>query len=758
MQKTRTPIRAGQRVIVRDEPWLVVGAELLDDVRVVRLRGLGEHNRDEVRAVLAPFDPIDVTDAGTSLRARSRRSVLATAAVTIADARRWTEVWTAASARIDLHSWQLEPALAAVKGATRILLADAVGLGKTIQAGLIISELRARGLAERVLVLTPASIREQWAAELGERFGLHATVLDHSTLAATAAHLPPDVNPWSVSRLTVASIDLVKRPEVRASLDALPLDVVVVDEAHHLTPGSDRGALVADLAARAPWVVLATATPHSGDQRAYRFLTALGGSDDSLTVFRRTRAVAETRLPRRTRLFSVTPTAAERALLQGTLEYARAVKRQSGGATATLVASVIARRAASSAAAAHRTLARRLALLTRVAQPAEQTVLPWEASEADGEPGDAALVCAGLADERQEVQWLERLTELAQSAASSSSKIDALRRLVARSREHVLVFSEYRDVVEQTALQLRDVTTPAVLHGGLSPRERRGAVRAFTEGRVRTLVATDAAGEGLNLQTRCRFVVTLELPWTPLRLEQRIGRVDRLGQTRRVHAIHLVHRASFEATVIARLEQRRARTLLPGGDTSAISSNTAVVEQRRLRHLAGRSSRSPSIRASFAVDWPAGRTASGIVLVYSVVLLDGHGGVVQREVIALRAIAGAAIGRRLTRQMIRRLTGAWPLRDELRAEVRRRVDDARTSMRDIRSPLESRLRHALTAVDSRLVLWQGSLFDRHAEQSAQARAEQVCRLRSHLLQRQARAAAISTITATRPQLIAAWVE
>ena len=206
----------------------------------------------------------------------SRDAVLRVAAAAIAGSASWSDCWTAGSARIDLRPWQLEPARAAIAGASRLLLADAVGLGKTIQAGLILAELMARGLAQRILILTPASLRAQWASELSAKFGLVAAVFDHSALAEAAANLPVGVNPWKTASIVVSSIDLVKRPEVRSALDEVPFDALVVDEAHHLTPGTDRSAVVVDLAGRTPWVVLATATPHSGDEAAYRFLHSIG--------------------------------------------------------------------------------------------------------------------------------------------------------------------------------------------------------------------------------------------------------------------------------------------------------------------------------------------------------------------------------------------------------------------------------------------------------------------------------------------------
>src|SRR5690606_30956964 len=115
----------------------------------------------------------------------------------------------------------------------RVLLADGVGGGKTIEAGLIIAELTARGLARRTLVLTPAGLRRQWADELQARFGLYPVVLDKAALTGETRTLPVGASPWRANPLVVSSIDMVKRPENAAAIESAPVDLLVVDEAHH---------------------------------------------------------------------------------------------------------------------------------------------------------------------------------------------------------------------------------------------------------------------------------------------------------------------------------------------------------------------------------------------------------------------------------------------------------------------------------------------------------------------------------------------
>jgi hypothetical protein len=220
---------------------------------------------------------------------------------------------------------------------------------------------------------------------------------------------------------------------------------------------------------------------------------------------------------------------------------------------------VLARRACSSAGSLARSVERRLALLAGAAMPAAvQGRLPLAALFGDEEP-DGALGARGLADKEDERGSLEEVLRLARrAAAGGESKIAAIGRLLSRTREPAIIFTEYRDTLARLAAAL-DGPGVARLHGGLTARERIEAVRRFTAGDARLLLATDAGSEGLNLQHRCRLVINLELPWTPARLEQRVGRVDRIGQTRRVHAVHLLAAGSCEELTLARLARRMQR-------------------------------------------------------------------------------------------------------------------------------------------------------------------------------------------------------
>jgi len=466
---------------------------------------------------------------------------------------------------MDLLPHQLEPALAILRGlGSRVLLADEVGLGKTIQAGLVCAELLVRGAIDRVLVLTPAGLRGQWRDELLKRFSIRATTVDAPALRTAAATLPVGLNPWSAQPIAIASIDYVKRPEVLPAVAACSWDLVIVDEAHGVGGDSDRHVAVGLLAARAAYVLLLTATPHSGDRRAFASLCGLGSLDaDPLLVFRRSRNAVQIGVPRRVHITAARPSADERRMHRSLADYTAAVRadRRELHDASWLALSVLHKRALSSAWSLAQSIDRRLASLLAVGANDARAQLMLPLGDPDGErstddEAPAWPADLGLSDADYERRLLTELAAHARTAARHETKLAMLRRLLKRARESAVVFTEYRDTLLHIS---RVLDLPCVvLHGGLTARERAAALAVFASEPRTVLLATDTAGEGLNLHHGCRLVVNVELPWNPMRLEQRIGRVDRIGQRRTVHAFHLIATGTGEPRILRRLAQRIA--------------------------------------------------------------------------------------------------------------------------------------------------------------------------------------------------------
>lgn len=739
---------------VRDECWSLTGAEVFDNCTLWTLEGRGSGNAGRVFQVISPFDRPAIADIDRP-RLRKRRAVLRRALAAIAGDRPALGLWTAAAADLDLLAYQLEPALAVLRGATRVLLADGVGLGKTVQAGLILSELRARGLADRALILCPAGLREGWVRELRERFQIPAASLDQSSMALGLHELPAGRNPWSAHAVIVASIDLVKRPEVLAAVEEVAFDLVIADEAHHLTPGSDRGHAVSRLGSRAPWLVLLSATPHSGDQAAFDYLTTLGSLADPLTVFRRSRSAVGLEHNRRVHLVSITRGVDEMRLLQATEEYTRAIwtARGQSDRAVQLVAITLTRRAASSAAALAHTLARRRALLAGTPPPAaRQPALPWdEPGEVEDEESDERLACRGFEDAETEQRSLDALIDLAHRAMPGASKLRRLARFLRRAGEPAVVFTEYRDTLHAAASALASFLAVGAIHGGVPAPLREEVLREFDAGGIQVLLATDTAGEGLNLQRRCRLVVNLELPWNPRRLEQRIGRVDRIGQQRRVHAVHLLHRGSIEERVWSHLERRRrlaaetlgdddppsedevARTLFdavalppPRGAAVAATQIDAGAELSRAsnhRRWQQCGSHAPLDRPVFAMPRRRRRRDCVAIAVHEQATFRPTGGLIERRVratVVRLAAANSAVAWRMAAAAVLPPSphpanpggphGPW------------------------HNPI-ARIARAREQLAAPSPLQQVSLFDRRAERAAGARREVVARLDEALARR-----------------------
>jgi superfamily II DNA or RNA helicase len=563
LRPTGHQFRPGDLLRIRAERWRLVSATVFDTQIALDVRGCDTHNAGTAAIFLSPADVVQPlttsrTPRITGTAAFRRRACRELAAATPSlDALR-----TAADADVTVMPFQLEPALAVTGGlCRRLLVADAVGLGKTIQAGLVIAEQLHRTADGRALIVTPAALRQQWCDELQQRFHLRATLLDADHIARTRSLVSAGVNPWAIAPVIIVSIDYIKRPEVVRAVESLIWDVLVLDEAHALCGSSERAAAASQLAARARVVVSLTATPHAGDDNAFARLCALGqlGDPGPPMLFRRTRRDIGLPSTRRVQWLTVRSTPAETEMHRTLLDYARRVSRQSSDdRRATLAMTVLVKRACSSASSLARSVERRIALLDALGEvPADnQLLLPFECAP-DEEPS-SLLAVPGLEDRATERALLQELLECARFAARDERKLDVLDRLLRRHPDPAIVFTEYRDTLHRIAdrLQHRDA---AIVHGGLTPTERQQALRRFTHGQAALLLATDAASEGLNLHQRCRRVINVELPWTPLRLEQRIGRVDRLGQRRVVHAVHLIAGGTAEEHTVSRLLARMSR-------------------------------------------------------------------------------------------------------------------------------------------------------------------------------------------------------
>ncbi len=504
----------------------------------------------------------------------------------------------------------------------RFLLADDPGAGKTIMAGLLLKELRFRGLAERVLIVVPPLVSRQWQEELATKFSEEFTIIDNGVLKANVGR-----NPWMETDRCITSVYWAARDNVLEALKDADWDLVIVDEAHKMaayqqgvrsqkTRKTRLYRLGEELSVRTKHLLLLTATPHKGDPENFRLLLELLDRDlfadrqileeamrssDNPIILRRLkeemrRFDGSPLFPQRTvKTVAFDLSRAERELYDEVTEYVaehfnKAMQKEKR--TVGFAMTILQRRLTSSLAAITASLTRRherlLALLDQVralvATKARNALNSGENETVLEELLGGAEV-EDLDDLTEEERWkvedslVERLTN-AESIEELQAEVLALERLVRRARaalssgieaklirltdailrdeglaargEKLLIFTEAKDTLDFLVERLRSQGfTVAVIDGSLSMDQRRKQQELF-RGPAQVMVATEAGGESINLQF-CNQMVNYDIPWNPNRLEQRMGRIHRIGQKNEVFIFNLVATDTREGAVLAAL-------------------------------------------------------------------------------------------------------------------------------------------------------------------------------------------------------------
>ena len=507
----------------------------------------------------------------------------------------------------------------------RYLLADEVGLGKTIEAGLVMRELKLRGLVRRILVVSPKGIATQWVAEMQTHFNEQFQLVlgdDISTLQRLATGPDQRNSAWSMFDQVIVSLDSVKPMDKRRGWTAERVadynrsrfedlitagwDLVVVDEAHRLGGSTDQVArykLGKGLAEAAPYVLLLSATPHPGKTDAFHRLMNLLDDDafpdmDSVSRDRVAPYVIRTEKrkaidadgkplfkPRRTQM---APLAWEsrhhlqQLLYEAVTDYVREgynqalrEKKRHIGFLMILMQRLV----VSSTRAIRTTLERRLAALKEGEQQASLHLADLENGTEGSESSDDEMAelydmdgqelldellkshVSALQSEGSHVETLLNAAVRCEQAgpdAKAEALIEWVYELQAEENEpdlKVLIFTEFVPTQQMLKefLEARGISV-VTLNGSMDMEERKQAQDAFRKSH-RVLVSTDAGGEGLNLQF-AHVIINYDIPWNPMRLEQRIGRVDRIGQPKTVRAINFVFEDSVEFRVREVLEQK----------------------------------------------------------------------------------------------------------------------------------------------------------------------------------------------------------
>jgi superfamily II DNA or RNA helicase len=612
------------------EPIRVVAAEPVGGRLKIAGEGLRSGHHQQLYLDPAQLAAIRVSPPEGTFDGDAERFRLAIEATRLALAHEYDPYFSLSISRVDPLPHQIEAVYDAMLPLPRVrfLLADDAGAGKTVMAGLLLRELKLRGLVERTLIVAPANLCFQWRRELFDRFREPFEVLRGDDLRNAYG-----TNPWHDRAQVITSMDWAKRDEVKASLERAPRwDLVIVDEAHRMSAAdpehkTDRYLLGELLSERTDHLLLLTATPHRGDKDNFALFLRLLDRDAYAHVESLEEAIRRNRAPfylRRTKealvgfpdpetgvvrsLFTKRDARtvafdldeAELAFYESLTRYVQdqsiraAADPSARGRALGFTMAMYQRRFASSLYAARRSLERRLAKIedrlagrgsTRATAEvaatfderrlAERDELTEEEATAVEEAVEEASLAADREDLLRERSELRPLIEEARrlEARDDSSKLRKLRQVLTDERvfadptTKLLVFTEHKDTLDYLVAKLREWGLRVTqIHGGMAvgdsdaPGTRLHAEREFRDS-AQVLVATEAAGEGINLQF-CWLMVNYDIPWNPMRLEQRIGRIHRYGQEKDCLIFNFVAQNTREGqvlgTLLARLDEIRS--------------------------------------------------------------------------------------------------------------------------------------------------------------------------------------------------------
>jgi superfamily II DNA or RNA helicase len=540
-------IAPGARVLIRDEEWFVRTNDPCDvGGRQLACIGISELVRNREAIFLTALDSVEVLDPAETelvpdesprfmssllyLEARLRQTVPTT-----------PEIALGHRGAMDTLPFQLVPTQRALEQLRpRFLIADAVGLGKTLEAGILVSELMRRGRGRRILVVTTKSMMQQFQMEFWTRFTIPLTRLDSAGIQSIRRRIPANHNPFHYFDKTIISIDTLKRDtEYRHYLENAHWDIIVIDEAHNVSFKGSRtlnNRLASLLAERSDALIMLTATPHSGDRESFASLMRMLDPTvlprkaeytkqdvEHLFVRRFKRDVRDEirqEFPeRKVFRFRRSATAAEEHAFTILGNLALHSDRDRPAGAEMLFRTTLEKSLLSSPAACAQTVRERMARLrTRdSAHPdlasLSELLVAVEAIEAD----DVSKLLELVHRLKTDHTWEWDPNDPADRIVVFTERIETLKFLHAELPHR---------------LGLRD-NAVAILHGQLPDTELAKTIESFgrTASPLRLLIASDVASEGLNLHFQSHRLVHYDIPWSLMVFQQRNGRVDRYGQT-----------------------------------------------------------------------------------------------------------------------------------------------------------------------------------------------------------------------------------
>jgi SNF2 family DNA or RNA helicase len=454
-----------------------------------------------------------------------------------------------AALRFEPFDYQIQAARVALRRMRgRAILADEVGLGKTIEAGLILAELRLRGLADRTLVITPAGLVTQWQEELERKFAVPTVIAAAQPGAARPGAAQPGAAGSAGTQtdrpVTIASLAAARRDPVKAQLTTHQWDLLIVDEAHRVrTPRSASGKLVRELRSR--HLLLLTATPVENRlQDLYEMISLVSpGLLGTAAQFRAAHGTGTASNPKKALEPRNVATLRKRT--------AEVMIRHRRSEVSVLLPPRLAETLLLDPPPAERDwyadLGDRIRKEGREAAPARRLTLRSIARLAGSSPAAAAPAL-------RKAGW-DDLAGRALALLDWPKAAVLLDQLSRHPEEKVLVFTAFRHTLDRLAEVVKAAGVPAaVYHGSLPRSEKERAIAAFRD-ETNVLLSTESAGEGRNLQF-CHVMVNMDLPWNPMQIEQRLGRLHRVGQQHDVLLTNLVAKGTIEEQVLRVLEAK----------------------------------------------------------------------------------------------------------------------------------------------------------------------------------------------------------
>ena len=487
----------------------------------------------------------------------------------------------------------------------RYILADEVGLGKTIEAGMIIKELKARGLVQRILVVCPTGLVTQWASEMQEKFQEKFNVILPSDFD-TIRRLTDNEDVYGQYNQVISPMDSIKPLEKRAgwtddkvdkyneeriySIINSGWDLIIIDEAHRVAGSNGEVArykLGHLLSQASPYLLLLSATPHNGKTEPFLRLVRLLDEE----AFPNAKSIVKEQVARyliRTekreaidnngnKLFKnrvthlVTLNWDDRHTMQRELysmvtkyvskTYNKAMRNRKSNMCLIFLLIIMQRMVTSSTAAVRQSLERRLAVLknqaTKLGSLNEEDI-----NELDIEDNVEEALEAISLDTDEEIAELEHIISTAKQAEYQHPdvKVEYLLNTVDEilnedEKQKIIIFTEFVGTQEYLWQLLKaHGFTATILNGSMSIDSRNAALREFWD-KTSIFISTDAGGEGLNLQFS-NIIINYDLPWNPMKIEQRCGRADRIGQTRDVHIYNFIIKDTVESRVRQVLEEK----------------------------------------------------------------------------------------------------------------------------------------------------------------------------------------------------------